>query len=187
MLLGNFARAATSCCFASASRSRAILASASLAIVSGRGRVDLERRVEARERLGGPALVQEETALAVERVDVARVELHGLREGVARVARRAALEADPRPGGVRARELAGDAFARAGPSSTMARSASGCAASTVALFRRARSVSAPGCSGDAASVASISFLRIRRVAEEVVGAREAEVRARVAREREPPA
>ena len=73
----------------------------------GRVRVDAERRVEARQRLGGALLVEEEPPLPVERVDVARIERDGLREGLARVGRAAALEADPRLRGVRDRQLPG--------------------------------------------------------------------------------
>ena len=73
----------------------------------GRRRVELQRGVEARERLGEAPLVEKQAALAVERLHVARVELHGLRERVARVARRPALEAHPRLRGVRARQLVG--------------------------------------------------------------------------------
>ena len=72
-----------------------------------RARIDTERRVEPRERLGGPLLVQEQAPLPVQRVDVARIERDGLGEGVARVGRAASLEADPRLRGVRARELTG--------------------------------------------------------------------------------
>ena len=139
MLFGNFSRASTSCCLASASRSSAIFASASLAIVSGESGSILQRRVEARERLGEAALVQQETALAVQRLDVARVELHGLREGLARFARRRRARGCTHAFAAYARESSsGDAFARAGPSSTLARSASACAGSTGARSSCAR-------------------------------------------------
>jgi hypothetical protein len=68
-----------------------------------RARVVLQRRVEAREGLREPPLAQQQTALAVQRLDVARVQLHGLREGLTRLAGCAPLEVDPRHGGVRAR------------------------------------------------------------------------------------
>ena len=98
--------------------------------VSGEAGSICERRVEPRERLGEAPLVEQQAPLAVERLDVARVELHRLRERLARVARRARARGSTHAFAAYARDSSsGEAFARAGPSSTFARSCSACASS----------------------------------------------------------
>jgi len=140
------------------------------------------RRVEPRERLGRALLVEEQSALSVQRIDVARIDRHRLRERLARVRRAPALEAHPCLRGIRARQLPrrrlrarravehdgeiGErpgGIGRAGPGPRAERERAG-----VPRRRRQR---------------RFDFdLLVRGVSGEIVAPRQPEVRARIARE-----
>ncbi len=182
MLFGNFSRAAASCALASASLSSAIFASASFAIVSDEFGIDAERGVEPRQRLGEPLLVEKEAALAVQRVDVARIQGDRLGKGLARFGGGAAVEADPRLRGIGERQLFGRCLRARWALENDGEIGEGLGRIGDAALRARSKGEGPRMARRCRERRLDLLLHVRRVAREIVGAGQPEMGSRVVRE-----